>query len=343
MVTKESIGVSVLLLFLTACASTNAPSTTSNKESTDYTSAFPTQDISQKLKKIQDSVVRISSTAIYTTYFFEDEPVNKTAINSLDINERATRKISENKSSAGTALAISANKNWGLLITNHHISSYPDTIFSYTEEPDGSAGDEIEAIAIKKNQNNVIYDAPDIGFFDVVGVNPKDDLALLEINLNESKNISITPLNAKVGDSKNLKLASVLYILGYPKGFPMVTRAIVSDPNRNEKGNFLTDALFNEGISGGIILASNNGYKTFEWVGMANTSYANAKYILVPDPLISKNFDPLEIYEGEVFVTKKTDINYGITEAIPMQTIIDFLLENKAQFYRRQMRLNKYQ
>ena len=342
MITKETLSTCALLFLFSACATTQTPTNLSEKDSSSYTSAFPSREVSKQLKRVQRSVLRISSQAIYTTYFFENKPLSLDEISNADLDEVATRKISENKGSAGTAIAISSSDDWGLMVTNHHVVHYPDTVLSYVKSENAQPKALIKAVAIKTDQSNLIFDSPHIGFFDVVSTNPRDDLALLEVNLKKSPNISFIPLHTKVGDSKDLKLASVLYIMGYPKGLPMVTRSIVSDPNRNSNGNFLTDALFNKGISGGIILASRNNFKSFEWVGMASSSYANAEYILVPDPMLPQTFDPIEIYDGELFVKRKTNLNYGITEAIPMQTILKFLRASKIQFYRRGMSLSKY-
>ncbi|MCK7529466.1 MAG: hypothetical protein MZV64_73895 [Ignavibacteriales bacterium] len=48
----------------------------------------------------------------------------------------------------------------------------------------------------------------------------------------------------------------------------MVTKAIVSNPSRDESGSFLVDAVVNNGMSGGLVLAIKDGVPNFEMVGM---------------------------------------------------------------------------
>ena len=338
MMKKKYIYIYILtILFITGCsANKNIPAENPTK-STTYTSAFPTKDVSKNLEKIQRSVVRISSTAQYTTYFFEDEPVIKSQLKELNIREIATRRLSETKSSAGTAITISANYNWGMLLTNHHVIDYPDTLFRYAKSNNIEPETQVEAIAIKTDQRDFIFDSSYITPFEVINVNQKTDLALLEVNRSRSR-IDLDPLRIKTGNSKKLKLGSVLYIMGYPQGVSMVTRSIVSDPNRDKNSGFLTDALFNKGISGGIILASRNSYNSFEWVGVASSSFAKAEYYLVPDPSKSYNYNQFDIYEDDLFVELKRQISYGVTEAIPMPTVLKFLENSKPLFNRRNLK-----
>jgi S1-C subfamily serine protease len=203
---------------------------------------------------------------------------------------------------------------------------FPDTLIDYDNSSDQGY---IKSVAIKFNQRNLLFGDSSLVPFEIKSVDENYDLALIQINNNEEYSEEFPPLSIRMGDSKDLKWGSMLYIIGYPKGAAVVTRGIVSSPNRTPRGDFLTDALFNHGMSGGIILASNNNYLTFEWVGIANTASAEQENILVPDPKRRTSEQLTEPYKGTIFVEKKTRIVYGLTQSIPTAGITGFLGQNK--------------
>lgn len=146
------------------------------------------------------------------------------------------------------------------------------------------------------------------------------------------------PLQIPAGNAKRLRLGSFVYVLGYPLGAPMVTRAIVSAPNYNSLGGFLTDAVFNHGISGGLIIASDDNFRSFQWVGMATAASATQHVYLVPDPSKTESYWNHEVYTDTIYISKKRTINYGLTESTPIEEIMSFLsshagkLQNKGLY-----------
>lgn len=329
-----------LPVFFSGCASFSQPVDRSSrerppqKENSYYTSAYPTRDISTQLESIQRSVKRISSTAIYQTYYFDDQLITEDQLKSNDIRGFASSSIARNESTAGTAFAIARNNRSIALLTCAHVIDFPDTLISYVEGPNVPENEFIQSITIRRNQTNLLHDLPNIGMFDILAQNDADDLALIEVNLREFNNLQAPPLPVKIGNPEQLRLGSNIMIMGYPKGYPMVTRGIVSDPNRSRDGDFLTDALFNQGISGGIILASRDNYASFEWIGMANTASAVKETGLVPDPTKEDAYEAFDLYTDSIFVQSKTRISYGITQAIPAQKIIRFLKSNERKLRR---------
>jgi hypothetical protein len=109
----------------------------------------------------------------------------------------------------------------------------------------------------------------------------------------------------------------------------MVTCGIVSAPDYNGRGAFLTDALFNHGISGGLIIASRNNFRSFEWVGMAVTASASEYRFLVPDPSRSEKYETMEAYTDTAYISQQRLINYGVTQATPIEQILEFLFRNE--------------
>jgi hypothetical protein len=109
-----------------------------------------------------------------------------------------------------------------------------------------------------------------------------------------------------------------------------VTKAIVSNPNRDKYGSFLTDAVFNRGFSGGIVLAIRDGVPNFELVGMMKLVPGHQHYYLSPAKEGEQlEFDPNIPFTGDVYAESRVDIIYGVAPAIPAEMIVEFLKSNE--------------
>lgn len=335
-----SLILALAVFFLWSCGSTE---TVERKESTKvsstYTTSFPTRDASDQISSIRESVIRISSTGIYRTYILEDKMLTRNDLNGINIQDMATRNITSNESTAGTAISLYSDDRNVVLITNAHVVNYPDTLVAYVDREGIPKKTYIHSVKIKKKQNNLIYDLPNVGKFDILDVDENSDLALLKVNKSNFPNLRAPGLQIRKGDPADLEWGSFVYIIGYPKGYPMITRGIVSSPERNEYDDFLTDALFNPGISGGLIMATRTDFRTFEWVGMTNTASADLSKLLVPDPLKSSEYQNFDIYRDSIYVETKTSLTYGITQSIPMKRIMEFLESNERTLQRLGIRL----
>jgi S1-C subfamily serine protease len=335
MVIATKIGLCIASLFLLSC-STYQPfgQEASHERSPYYTSAHPTRNISEQLERIQHSVKRISATAIYQAYYFENLSITREQLDYVDIQKLATTQVSYHQSTAGTAFIVGHSNNSVALLSCAHVISFPDTVISYVDDGSVTENSVISSIAIKKYQTNLIDDLPDFRGFEIIASDDSRDLALLVVNMEDNKDFYAPSLPIQIGDPKDLRLGSYIMVLGYPEGFPMVTGGIVSDANRNSYGAFLTDALFNHGISGGVIIASRDNYHSFEWVGIANSTSANREMQLVPNPLTVNTYQPFEPYSDKIFVQQKSDIVYGVTQAIPVTRVIEFLQEHEDKLKR---------
>ncbi|MBM3404223.1 MAG: hypothetical protein FJY10_04970 [Bacteroidetes bacterium] len=97
----------------------------------------------------------------------------------------------------------------------------------------------------------------------------------------------------------------------------------------------MTDALFNKGISGGVVLAIRDGVPNFELVGMAKSVSTSNEFYLRPD--IGHNtveYDLTTPYEGNVFVSTGEMIKYGVTYVISMEKLRTFFEEHKEEIHR---------
>lgn len=316
--------------YVSESSSSDAPVTYSKY----YTSAFPQQDVTDKLKEIQQSVVRIVATGLYNSYSFEGKYVTLDDIKTNDPQKIASGSYSTEESTAGTSIILDQSDRGSLLITCEHIVAFPDTVINYYEGANIPNETYIQSLSIKKRQNNFVYTGSEIKPFEILSSDPRLDLALLNTKFEQNSNLDSYPLNIESGDSNFLQLGSFVYVLGFPKGYPMITRGLASSSESWNDRFFVTDASFNPGISGGLILATNDNFNSFKWVGMASASNASREDILVPRPNVEYP-RATRPYMDSVFVQQKTRINYGITQAIPINKIKEFLREYKKDINRR--------
>jgi S1-C subfamily serine protease len=190
------------------------------------------------------------------------------------------------------------------------------------------AEDGLHSISIKLKQQNFVSGLPDGEEVEIIAKDKKNDIALLRKRVSTPAQ-PLTVLNYPIGKAKDLEWGTVVYTMGYPIGNLMVTRAIVSKPSKNGNGMFLTDALFNHGISGSPVLALRDGVPNFEWVGMASSSSAQSIHYLKPSEDTPLFIAPDSPYSGETFVVRKKSINYGVTFSVRIEDIVKFLSNNK--------------
>ncbi|NGP89804.1 S1 family peptidase [Fodinibius halophilus] len=296
-----------------------------------YTTSFPTYDISKHIEDARSSILRILSTSFYDTYTFDEAYLTLDDIKTNTPKELADAHYSSEESTAGTGIVLENAFSNSLIITCQHVVSSPDTVISYFEGSDIPEETFVKSISIKHKQNNLLFTKNRIYSFNIIAANENHDIALLSVDIREDEKLPHPPIQFGLGDSDDLKMGSFLYVLGFPSGYPMITRGITSTRPKKNKHFFLTDALFNPGISGGLVLASKNNFHDFKWVGMARSATASEENILVPRTF-NKDYSKLaKPYADQAFVQKKVRISYGITQAIPINTIKDFIENHQQQ------------
>jgi len=126
----------------------------------------------------------------------------------------------------------------------------------------------------------------------LVGWDHWTDLALLRINLDETRRRGLVFKHAEFGDSDKLYIGQIVYAVGTPHGLTRtVTRGIISNNNRYfedtegvdgyETGNFntwlQTDAAINPGNSGGPLVTEDGrivGITSRAYLGANNLGFA---------------------------------------------------------------------
>jgi S1-C subfamily serine protease len=116
----------------------------------------------------------------------------------------------------------------------------------------------------------------------------------------------------------------------------MVTRAIVSNPNYDQNGKFLIDALINRGLSGGPVVAMKGKVPNYDLVGIISSVPTEKKFVLTPGTSEeSFNYSLESVYQNEPLVDKIETIRYGIGKVVPAEVIKEFLKENTQSLYQK--------
>lgn len=290
-----------------------------------YDTEFPYRSCSKQLEEIVETVKLLNSIAYYKSYAFSQE-AQITEFPKTDPESFAEKVIYFNNTSSGTATVIYGQDKIIALLTCAHIINFPDTVITYFE-----GKKTIKSISIKMRQHNYINELPEGDELKIVALDNDLDVAIVQRTLTTLPVFPITRFTYPIGAAKELEWGSFVYLLGYPKGNRMITRGIVSKPNSQKmNSDFLVDALFNRGFSGGIVIAVRDGVPNFEFVGMAKSVAADYQYILTPGSHFqSQTFDPNLPHTGEIFVEHKGEINYGITRTLSSENIVSFLAKKR--------------
>lgn len=290
-----------------------------------YDSEFPDKSVSDKLNEISKTIKKLDCLAFYMTYVFPPgNNFKKNSITNENIKNLSVSADITNESVSGTATVIYYNGRTIGLLTCAHVVNYPDTIYSWYDEEQSS----LHSISVKVRQQNYVTGLPEGDDIEVVVIDKKNDIALLKKQL-EPHIERPDVFDYKVGNTKELEWGTFVYIMGYPLGNLMVTRAIVSNPDKSISGAFLTDALFNRGISGSPVFALRDGVSNFEWIGMAKSSSAENFTYLKPDEDQLDLINTKNPYKGNFYAYQKLDINYGVTFSVTIEAISNFFKKNK--------------
>ena len=296
-----------------------------------YDSEFPYNSSSRQLEEIGNSVKMVNTLSFYTANVFREEnDLHRNELTEEIIDKYSLGSSYFNQTASGTATIISSSINSVVLLTCAHIVDFPDTIVSYYPNNDGGYSDIVQSIAVKEKQTIWIIGLPERGEIDLLAADKDLDIALLGKIYRPVVTLNLDPFKYPVGEAKQLDWGSFVYVFGYPLNYKMITKGIVSSPNKDSKGTFLIDAVFNKGYSGGIVLAIRDGVPNFEMVGMIKSVPSEIEYILKPAESDDKqSFNPNVPYTGEIFVEQKSNLKYGITKVIPIETILEFISTEK--------------
>jgi hypothetical protein len=302
-----------------------------------YDSEFPYKGCSKQLEEVSETVHMLSSIAYYRTYTFDEaEQVRSEQLTADILESRLDRSVYINSTASGTATVISYLNRHAVLLTCAHIVDFEDTVISYYIGSNRRPTPHVKTVAIKEKQSNYVAVLPEGGEMEILAMDKSADIALLGKRFMSDPAAPIRVFTYPSGNARDLEWGTFVYLFGYPSGYKMVTKGIVSSPNKDRRGTFLVDAMFSRGFSGGIVLAIRDGVPNFELVGIIKLVSAHASYVLTPEKENGEVvYDPAVPYSGSVYVERKMEIESGITQAVPVETIREFVRMNASDLLRR--------
>jgi len=309
-----------------------------------YDSEFPYRGSSEELERISQTIQRVNSTAFYKTYFFS--PSDKITIENIrnnPIEELAIETGFADQSSSGTGTVIYSNEGRVALLTCAHVVNYPDTVISYMPDAEGLNTEYLDAVLIKDNQSIYAAGFPEGSDLEIIAMDEEMDIVIVGRQYNQFENYTFPVFKYPSGRAKDLEWGSFVYIFGYPMNYQMITKALVSSPNRDDNGSFLLDAVVNQGYSGGIVLAIRDGVPNFELVGIVQWVPEEKENLISPTKRKNNEaYNSLVPYKGDLFVKRHSSIKYGITKIISIESILEFLESNKSILYEEGYYLENY-
>ena len=298
-----------------------------------YDSEFPSRRTSTQLEDISESVKMITAIAYYRAFSFTlEEQVRKTGIAPEYLKTREEGSVFINKSLSGTATIVWAEGRRVALMTCAHIVAFPDTEITYHLGPDRRPTPFLKTFSVKERQLNFVGILPEGGALEILAMDKAADVAILGKLFEQQPSNPIPVFPYPAGRASELEWGSFVYLFGYPSGYRLVTSGIVSSPNRDRRGSFLTDAVFGGGFSGGIAVAIRDGVPNFELVGMVKMVSARTTYVLrPPHEEATVEYDPTVPYAGDAYVERDTRIEYGVSQAVSVETILDVVETNRSR------------
>lgn len=310
--------------------------------STGYPASFPAADMSGPLSAAFESVKQLQVSVTYQVHSFaEDDAPTGADLEGEDVRARAASTMPVSETRRATAVLISRSARSVLFLTAAHAVFRPDTIVEYfgagpsPPSPAVSRERRIRSISIKSGQVNWVLGLPGPRAFDVLAWDAEQDVALIGFPIRETDGLErARAMRVPAGDPADLVLGSFVYVLGYPGGYRMVSRGVATPADDGTDG-FVIDGNWNQGVSGGAILAVRGDGAGLEWVGMARAAAAVREERLVAADSAVDAHDPAMPYEGPVFLQETLRIQYGVTLSVPMTDVRRFMEDHRESLGRR--------
>jgi hypothetical protein len=298
-----------------------------------YDTEFPTQPAAKYLTRIVESVLRLNSVVYYRTYFFGDqERVTRKSLTEEILRAHEYNAVYSSSSTSGTSTVIESNGRQIALLTCAHLVAYPDTVFSFLAGPEKRPSEFISSVSVQQRMELYVATLPEGGVLTLLAIDKEKDLAVVGRQFESFQALLPPPIGFPFGKSAELDWGTFVYLVGYPSGNKILTRALVSSPNKDHQQSFLVDAVFGRGFSGGICLALRDGIPNFEIVGMIKSVPAHVSYVLTPGRENAvEELDFSRPFRGNAYIDKQVDIEYGTSQALSAEVIVEFLADHKSE------------
>ena len=323
-----------LLIFAAACytcfgcTNERAATVETSQVGQVYTTSFPGGGNEESLADALPSVRMISSVGFYRQANFSspdawpiDQPITDRIWRVADTVTTFTHSV------VGTSTILQFSLNRIALLTSAHVVTFDDTVTTYYRVDDKVVG--IRALAVKVRQRNYVAEIPGAKSLEILAKDDRLDIAILG-QVIDTRSLTVPVFAVPPGHASDLRWGSFIYVVGYPVGLRMVASGIVSQPMRDADGSFLTDVVFNHGMSGGTVLAARAGGKKLEWVGVVTSGSAETDYLLQPDTETQReDLTSGEPYEGKAYVRRMQRIRYGVTMVVSIDAIRALATKNR--------------
>ena len=295
-----------------------------------YDSEFPYRGCSEQLEEIISSVRRINVMTHYRTYLFSPEDsVIADDVPAILAKLRHRESTYEHHTFGGTGTIILSDE-WRLaLITCAHVVDFPDTIINRYVSPDHLPTRYAQSISVKTGESIFLSEVSPSASFEILAMDRSMDLAVIGQKRYSPEIPRFKAFSYPLGKAKELVWGSFVYVFGYPSGFRMISKGIVSPSNKLPVGSFNVDVVISAGSSGSIALAIRDGVPHFELVGILKSVPAHVSNLLVPSNQDEDfPFDAARPYHGDVFIERKIEAQPGIAQAIPIESMVKFISDN---------------
>jgi S1-C subfamily serine protease len=267
----------------------------------------------------------LNSVAYYRRFVFAPgNDVDPLTISEEDVLRRAVSSEMYHETASGTATAVYETPSRIALVTSAHVVAFADTIVTYYDLEGQERS--VHSLAIKLRQSTYIPDIPGADNIEILAMDDELDVALVGQVVADLQPGTVHVVDFPVGTVADLRWGSQVFVFGFPAGARMITSGLVSKTFRDQRTAFLTDAAFNRGFSGGLVLAMRDGAPNFEWVGMASSAAASSEFILTPpDDAELQPEDLGRPYDGPIILRQRKRLRYGITTCMSIDVVLDFL------------------
>ena len=306
--------------------------TTSRKQSTRPDYFEYKKMIRDGFSTINKNIFKVYSAADYETFTFpSDSQVRKENLGAIDESNYPTNTSTE--TTRGTATLIHGDDKKQVFLASYHVFNYADTVFDYYYRDDGTRTPFIAQLSVKTGQKHIVKKHMESTAVELVAYNKKQDIAYIagEVETNAATRGQQTQVN--MASEKALRTGTEVFVSGFPSGYSMVTRGLLSKPLSEKTSKVLIDAPFNKGYSGAPFFILSPDCRCFKLAGIVTSSALTKKNILVPEfQRHEKTYDPKSIYTDPTYVNQDKRIKYGVTFGIGINTIEAFYINNKEKF-----------
>ena len=292
-----------------------------------YDSEFPSAPATQELTRIAETVRMINVIASYRRNEFPLQAHVRTVdVRTAPVLQFSERVVTLNRRASGSALVIQADHRRLALLSCAHVVRFADTIYTFHAGSDKRPTEYVRTMSVKQDQEIYVRGISGGRRLEILAIDDSLDLVLLGKRYDEDLPPSIVSLPYPAGKAEDLGWGTFVYVFGYPAGYRMLTRAIVSSPNRDKDGSFLLDASAKPGYSGGAVFAIRDGIPNFELVGLVKSSKGPIEFTVSPTHEGESFEGDLTVpYQGDLYVELRSDLDHGVAEAIPAEMVTQFL------------------